>query len=331
MTPVDICRGEHHDPRQSVWQIVDRWCRNHHKTLTPVIANNGAPFIIVFEGKDRMKFADWMTVPDQNAVAAGFRLARECVGLVVAGHWPVAWLSGPGGIGKTVVTKNAIAEWKAKSLEPVFANPANARELLAALKTAKGKRPVIMEEADTIFRSDKCLNILKIATDRRGTGIYDGIRVTAPLIIATNAPLHDLTVWDKKLRPHIEALFNRVSPVTISFDRRENWEYACYLGLSTDMLRWTPKGQTISAVTTVRALSWFTENMNDIELLSARTLCNVAEWMTILSPDALESRLKSVCRPANSNRLPIPFIDWQTVVAEMIDVRRSMREAARAA
>jgi len=278
-----------------------------------------------------MNFAEWMTVPERNAVAAGFREARESVGLVVAGDWPVAWLSGPGGIGKTVVIKDAIAAWKAKGLEPVFANPANARELLGAMKNAKGRRPIIMEEADTIFRSDKCLNILKIATDRKGTGIYDGVRVTAPLIIATNAPLHDLTQWDKKLRPHIEALFNRVPPVTISFDRHANWQYACYLALSTDMLRWTPKGRTISAATTARALSWFTAHLNEIELLSARTLCNVAEWMTILSPDALESKLNSICRPANANRVPIPFIDWQTVVAEMIDARRSTRQAARAA
>lgn len=275
-----------------------------------------------------MNFAHWMTVPERNAVAAGFRLARECVGLVVAGDWPVAWLSGPGGIGKTVITKTAIKTWQEKGLEPVFANPANARELLAALKTAKGKRPVIMEEADTIFRSDKCLNILKIATDRRGTGLYDNVRVTAPLIIATNAPLHDLTQWDKKLRPHIEALFNRVPPVTISFDRHANWQYACYLALSTDMLRWTPKGRTISAATTARALSWFTAHLNEIELLSARTLCNIAEWMTILTPNALESKLNSICRPAVGNHLPIPLIDWDAVVAEMIEVRRSNRKMA---
>lgn len=278
-----------------------------------------------------MNFGAWMTVPDENAVAAGFREARESVGLVVAGDWPVAWLSGPGGIGKTVITKTAIKTWQEKGLEPVFANPANARELLGAMKTAKGRRPIIMEEADTIFRSDKCLNILKIATDRKGTGVYDGVRVTAPLIIATNAPLHDLTQWDKKLRPHIEALFNRVPPVTISFDRHANWQYACYLALSTDMLRWTPKGRTISAATTARALSWFTAHLNEIELLSARTLCNVAEWMTILSPDALESKLNSICRPTVGNLLPIPIIDWRSVVAEMIAARRSKRGLARAA
>jgi len=268
----------------------------------------------------------WIDVPRQNEVARSFEEAKESVGLVVSNDWPVCWLSGPGGTGKTFITKAAVEKWEAKGIAPIYANPANARELLAALKSAKGKRPVIMEEADTVFRSDKCLNIMKIATDRKGTGIYDGVNVRVPMIVCTNAPLHDLTIWKKELRPHIEALFNRIPPVTISYDRRANWEYACYNALTTTMLRWTPKGRSISKAVVVKALEWFTLNLNGIELPTSRTLGNVAEWMTILSPQALETKLAGTLLPRSKwTAIPVPRVVWEVIVDEVIAMRSAVR------
>lgn len=269
---------------------------------------------------------DWDSIPLQNEVAKSFHQAQEFVNAVEGGELPVVWLAGPGGVGKTHAMKQAIARWKLRDLEPVYSNPSNYNDVVKAFKTAKGKRPIIMDEADVIFRSDKCLNLLKIATDTKGTGYYEGVNVRAPLIATTNAPLGDTAKFKAELRPHISALLNRVPPVTISFDRFAGWEYACSVAMNTTLTAHTTKGRAISAKTLVKALRWFTDNMNDIELLSARTLYNVCEWMTIYSDTTVEKTLAEQIGGVKGRRAAIPLIDWDYEVSRRIRKAATERE-----
>lgn len=282
-----------------------------------------------------MNLIERITAGENSPVALSFRAATEMIDKVESGEMPVAWISGPGGCGKTHGAQRAIRNFRARGLEPVFCNPANYRDVVSAVKDAKvyhgskmvGHRLIVMDEADVIFRSDKCLNLLKIATDRAGTGIYDGIDVRVPMVVTTNAPLDEIAATDKVRGEHLRALFNRVPPVTISYDRRANYDYAVSLALTTDLLRFTPAKQQISRETVVRTLEWFTSEFNRIELLTARTLVNIAEYHTSFSPDTARTMLDRLLLPnGNHRRLPAPpTSNWTAVVDEAVDRKRALR------
>lgn len=270
-----------------------------------------------------------------NEVALSFRAAAEMIDKVETGEMPVAWISGPGGCGKTHAALGAIKSFTNRGLPPIYCNPANYRDVVKALKEAKvpqtektkGQRLVVMEEADVIFRSDKCLNLLKIATDRTGTGTYDGVDVRLPMVVTTNAPLDEIAATDKVRGEHLRALFNRVPPVTISYDRRANYDYTLSLALTTDLLRRTPSKQQISRETVARSLEWFTAEYNRIELLTARTLVNVAEYFTIFTPETAQAMLGRLFLP-NKDRWSLPSpptSDWTMLVNESIDRKRALR------
>lgn len=272
---------------------------------------------------------------ENSPVALSFRAAAEMIDKVESGEMPVAWISGPGGCGKTHGAQKAIRNFRARGLEPVYCNPGNYRDVVSAVKDAKvyhgskmvGHRLIVMDEADVIFRSDKCLNLLKIATDRAGTGIYDGIDVRVPMVVTTNAPLDEIAATDKVRGEHLRALFNRVPPVTISYDRRANYDYAVSLALTTDLLRFTPAKQQISRETVARTLEWFTAEFNRIELLTARTLANIAEYYTSFSPDTARTMLDRLLLPGGGNRnLPSPpTSNWTAIVDEAVDRKRALR------
>ncbi|WP_159983715.1 MULTISPECIES: ATP-binding protein, partial [unclassified Novosphingobium] len=258
---------------------------------------------------------------------------------VEKGEMPIAWLSGPGGCGKTHAARGAIKAFEKRGLSPIFCNPSSYRDVLSTLKSAKvfsgnklvGKRLVVMEEADVIFRSDKCLNLLKIATDRAGLGQYDGVDVRVPMMVTTNAPLDELAATDKRRGEHLRALFNRVPPMTISYDRRANYDYAVSLALTTDLLRFTPAKQQISRATVARALEKFTSEFNRFEILTARTLSNIAEYYTTFSPQTAETMIERLFLPSGEVRQlpPPPQSDWIAVIDEAVQRRRAIRLAAK--
>ncbi|WP_397587098.1 DUF5131 family protein, partial [Sphingobium fuliginis] len=270
-----------------------------------------------------------------NEVAKSFQAASEMIEKLETGEMPIAWLSGPGGCGKTHAARGAIKAFEQRGLAPIYCNPSNYKDVLDAIGSAKvykgktliGKRLIVMEEADVIFRSDKCLNLLKIVTDRAGTGHYDGVDVRVPIMVTTNAPLADLAATDKARGEHLRALFNRVPPMTISYDRQANYDYAVSLALTTDLLRFTPGKQQISRATVALTLEKFTAEFNRIELLTARTLSNIAEYYTSFTPETAQTMVERLLLPNGfRHRLPSPPVsDWAALVDEAVERKRAIR------
>jgi DNA polymerase III delta prime subunit len=227
--------------------------------------------------RPRETYDDWVKVPKTNAVALKMKLARETCETVARGGLPVAYLSGPPGIGKTQAVRDAVGERHVRS------NPTNYRDLLAAFAQADAQGvPLWLDEADVIFRTDRMLNVLKVATGARRERVYNGQRLDVPLFVTTNQSLDAREIggwWDKGLLPHATALFNRSHPVVITGDALELWEYSVYVAQTTRMLANDEDGDGIPLGVRNDALDWFTYNVHRLDVVAPRTLAKACDLM----------------------------------------------------
>lgn len=190
-----------------------------------------------------MDYERWREVPTTNEVALSLQLLNLNAQLVLIGRRRQAIVFGGAGCGKTFTISLVLEGFRARGLVPIYCNPTGYKDILEAFVQAHelsdGKpskaRPIFFDEADTIFASEKCLNILKVALapDRRQRTYHD-ILVDAPVFISTNKRIDGFSAAK---RPHIEALFDRQPPIVVPDDPYASWEYACYLALTTGMNR----------------------------------------------------------------------------------------------
>ena len=117
---------------------------------------------------NRQTAEDWQRVAEENIIArqintVKFKLGdlgyRGGVGL------RALYISGPPGVGKTHSIVDQERIWRSRGMEPLRFRPQSAQELMNYFAAAAGRRPLIMEEADIIFRSKPMFEILKQATD----------------------------------------------------------------------------------------------------------------------------------------------------------------------
>jgi hypothetical protein len=249
----------------------------------------------------RRTVRQWMQVPAGNAIAEQLALAKFKLGdLGNRGGVGLRalYLCGPQGVGKThsIVEQEAI--WRKAGLNPVRFRPRTVHELLDQFRDARGVGPLVMEEADIIFRSKPMFEILKQATDPKTpdtfwrTEMVDkkkenvAINLNVPIIVSTNMDLWDTNLWDAKLVNDRDALFERSSPVVVPRDPYLLWEWSVYLALSSHLTRDvhvrsrnSGKPHLLANPLEVQhaAITWFTTNAASLLSISPRTLKKIAE------------------------------------------------------
>lgn len=283
-----------------------------------------------------MDIANWTAVPHNNEVSLSIRLLDLNAQQIVDGRRRQSMVFGGAGCGKTFTIDRALHAFRGKGLEPIYANPTGYRDILAAyeeaFETCGGKpsrvRPIFFDEADTIFASEKCLNILKVAfaPDRRQR-VYNNMIVDAPVFISTN---RKIDAFSAGKRPHIEAVFDRQPPIVVPDDPYASWEYACYLALMTDMNRTTRMGRPISLAVQVRALEWFTDNARHLTVIGPRALHQAAETMSMAMPDWAEEReLRTLLsKKSRTMNRQVEQHDWLRLILDLSQMVKAGKLAA---
>jgi hypothetical protein len=229
---------------------------------------------------------DWEAVAEQNEVAITAARCQRATRNVCKGTWNVALLCGPPSVGKSHSIKIGVQH---AGVNPIHAAPENWRELLEVFSEAREVRPIIFDEADHILDSPRMINILKIATDRKGhrTYPYKGrtLKLTAPVLIASNRDLNDGSLFEKAVRPHIAAIRSRRAPIvfpdsTTDAGRLALWEYACYLAVVHELLkaRQDNNGYNSPALQNA-ALEWFTQHVWRMDDVSPRALLQIMAYI----------------------------------------------------
>lgn len=297
----------------------------------------------------RLSASSWQRVATENPVARQMALANfmlRDLGTVGGVGLRAAYVCGPAGVGKTHSIAKREAEWRARGLSPIRFRPSNIHELLDHFEEARGRHPLIMEEADIIFRSTPMFEILKQATDPETPDIFHrmkrfpkigkvpvAISLNVPVVVSTNMDLMGNNGWRSELLADRDALFNRSQPVVVPDDPHALWEWSIYLALSSHLTLSTtirnPSGgsalvQSNPLEVQARAIDWFTDNVNRLAVISPRTLKQVAQAMGRahrgdLPPVILEQQLAAHLLPKNrSNAIAVPpQADWATILKAM--------------
>ncbi len=143
-----------------------------------------------------------------------------------------------------------------------------------------------------MFRSERTLNILKLATDAAGArkmqvwvpsahkgedGYFNTVSLTSPLLFAMNGNISDVAAFSANLRPHLQALIDREKPVVIDAAKEAWWEYSVFLALRRGLLRKTEdRRHDISLKLQNTAIRWFSANAWNVVHPSPRTLKKIA-------------------------------------------------------
>lgn len=253
--------------------------------------------------KPRRSVTDWQRVRTENVVARGMANARfKLADLGKQGGVGLRafYVSGPPGAGKTHSIVEQEARWKARGIHALRFRPNNVRDLLDHFAQSRGQKPLIMEEADIIFRSKPMFEILKQATDPLTPDTFhriekiDGekvgveINLNVPIVVSTNMDLLGTSGWNKELLADRDALFDRSMPIVIPDDPRALWEWSVYLALTSHLTRGVtlrnpsggkPLEECNPLEVQAAALDWFTEHVPRLTVVSPRTLKTVAGVM----------------------------------------------------
>ncbi len=307
---------------------------------------------------NRQSIEDWQQVAKHNIVArrvatARFKLGdlgnRGGIGL------RALYLAGPPGVGKTHSIVEQESAWRAKGLEPIRFRPQTARELLDYFMEARGSRPMIMEEADIIFRSKAMFEILKQATDPLtpdaltrivkidGEKVAIDINLNVPIVVTTNMDLLSDKGWSSALLGDRDALFNRSRPIVIPDDALALWEWSIYLALCSDLTKTifvrNPTGgksleQSNPLSVQAAAMDWFTTHVNQLAVISPRTLKQVSQIFgrahrRDMPEEIFSEELSGLLGPEREQSIPVPeMADWAALLKAMPKQHDEQRRSA---
>jgi hypothetical protein len=248
--------------------------------------------MMTYSLKTRTTEEDWKAVETENPLSKRIRTARRRVEQVLDGNVRACYLSGGAGLGKTEAINAAVA-----GRAVIRAIPRDYHDLLFWFERSKGTIPLIFEECDHLFRSERCLNLLKMATDPNGPKVirvrvppkkknevstYKMIPLTAPLIFALNGDLNDHSHWPSKCIAHILALASREPPITIDGARTERWEYTISVAVLHNLIRRSEDHKTYLPLAVQKAaIEWFTTNLWQLDEVSPRRLKKIAQTMML--------------------------------------------------
>ena len=239
--------------------------------------------------KTRMTEADWDAVEDANPLAAKMRTAQRKIEAVLRGDQAAAYLCGGAGVGKTHIINATI---NATGITPIRISTDSYRDVIRAFEESRGRTPIIFEECDQMFRSERTLNILKLATDAAGArkmqvwvpparkgedGYFKTISCTNPLLFAMNGNINDINAFPRILQPHLQALIDREKPLVIDAAKEAWWEYSVFLALRRGLLRQSEdRRHDIPLALQNAAIRWFSANAWNMAHPSPRTLKKIA-------------------------------------------------------
>jgi hypothetical protein len=244
--------------------------------------------------------------------------------LLVSGARRQIIIFGGAGCGKTYTINRALGGFRSRGLDPIYSNPTGYKDVLDAFETSRAEsggrasraRPIFFDEADTIFGTEKCLNIFKVAfaTDRRAR-IYDDQLLDAPVCISSNRLPGS---WTAAKRPHIDAIFDRQPPIIVKANPFASWQYACYLAAATDMNRRSQTGRSIGLDVQVRALEWFTDHAQQLVVVGPRALHQAAATMALGMPQwAEDEELTTMLGGAHQMANPPQQHDWRDLILNL--------------
>ena len=295
----------------------------------------------------RLTVRRWQLVATENPVAQKMAMAKfKLTDLGVNGGvgQRAVYLCGPPGIGKTHSIVEQEAVWRARGIQPLRFRPSNVRELVDYFEESAGRRPLIMEEADVIFRSKPMFEILKQATDPLTPDIFFKmskigkekvavpINLNVPIVVSTNMDLMGESGWRQELLADRDALFNRSAPISIEHDPVALWEWSVYLALTSHLTMGVttrnptggrPIEQSNPLSVQAEAIDWFTDHVNELSVISPRTLKQVAQIMGRAHrgdmPKALrEQELGSLLSERSTDPILIPAkADWGLLLKTM--------------
>jgi hypothetical protein len=226
----------------------------------------------------RATLQDWMAVENDpaNAVAASCKMIELETQAVMDGRERMLLVSGPTSVGKSFLVKRTIPRRHA----PLICNPGSYLDLLPVFAEAGRHRPIIFEEGDFCLKSERVLNILKIASDPTpGNRQYNNVWLTAPIFMLCNADIARPYERKTKFAQHWDALFRRSNPIIVPNDRMMLWEYACHLAITKGMLKKTERGKPISRAIADEALDFFTQNLWKLHLVGPGVLVEIGRIM----------------------------------------------------
>lgn len=226
----------------------------------------------------RTTLQDWSAVEHDpaNAVAASCKMIELETQAVMDGRERMLIVSGPTSVGKSFIVKRTIP----RRHTPLICNPGSYADLLPVFAEAGRDRPIIFEEGDFCLKSERVLNILKIASDPIATNRqYNKVWLTAPVMLLCNTDLTRPYEGKTPLTQHWEALFRRSNPIIVPNDRMMLWEYACHLAIAKGMLKKTTRGTPISRMVADAALDFFTQNLWGLHRVGPGVLAEIGRIM----------------------------------------------------
>ena len=211
--------------------------------------------------KPRRTLADWQAVQTSNPLALQIDDARSRLRDVMLGRHHFMILTGGAGAGKSWIINQAIEDSGRGALKVEVGHYKELHSLFRKAVTG-GRLPLIFEEADNLFSSERQANTLKKATDtnvsNRSVEVEEVVEVVSsltgkpvrrkmprvidlncPVVVTSNNNINDLNSFDRRIRVHIEALKSRAGGQAIHIEAsiEEQWEYTCYLAVCHGLIR----------------------------------------------------------------------------------------------
>ena len=217
-------------------------------------------------------------------------------------------ISGPAGLGKSYgVMKILNKAEDAKRVATVVKGYVRPTGLYKLLYENRFKRNIIvLDDADSIFSDDVCLNLLKAACDstekRRLSWLTetkmedeDGERLPrsfefeGSVIFITNYDFDDLIARGNKLAPHFEALISRSHYLDLAMKTKRDYFLRIKQVVADGMLDDDLKREQQNVL-----LSFIEDNMDRLRELSLRMVIKLAGLMT-MNPSGWQKLAKITC------------------------------------
>jgi hypothetical protein len=242
----------------------------------------------------------------RNLIREQLDLVREAIRAVAHGHKRMQLIGSEPGLGKTFTT---LQELRALGIRAENVAPANEAALVKTLYDHRDGKVLVLDDCDTLARSERVAGITKMAFGPTRTVVWDTVearknalkeghddhdpntppprfKVRCGLIWLTNVNFTDTAAnsVEKHMAAHFRALCSRgLDPIWIDTSNEQDlFQYCIWLGTEGNMLRSLRMSKSLSE----RAVAWFIENRDYLKEVSPRQLVRAAEMIQAVGEKA---------------------------------------------